>query len=196
MIRKPSAALLAGILALAGALPAAAVPAPEEEKKPETEQDGAKSTEAKPDESGKTVRVITNKDLEKYGEPRGAAAGPAAAAAPAPVPAPAPAPVPEGEILPPEERLDGTVTPEELVQREAELSELLAYLEAKEFWFKNPLVPAPEPPPGEDLLDAGRSGAEQLRDTRVRIDDTRRRLDTVRALLRATAPPPGSPPPS
>lgn len=192
MFRKPSATILAGMLALAGALPAAAGPAPEEDKKPESKQEDAKPADGEQDKKGDAVRVITNKDLEKYGKPGSPAARPVTVVPPAAGPA---AP-PEGEPLPPEERLDGTVTVEELMQREAELAELLAYLEAKEFWFKNPLVPAPEPPPGEDLLDPGRTGAEQLRDTRVRIDDTRRRLDTVRALLRAAASPPSSLPPS
>ena len=71
----------------------------------------------------------------------------------------------------------------ELRAREGELVELLAYLGKKELWLKSPLGRPPTPPPGEDPIDSSQTASVMMSETRSRIDDTERRLDTLRALF-------------
>ena len=158
----------------------AAAPAKE---KPAGTQARAASAGSKP---AALPRVFTNEDLEKYGPPgRRRSVRPPSPAPPLAPGSPPPAP-PE---LPPEERLDAGVTPAVLWARERELAALLEFLEAKERGLRNPFGRPPSPAPGESLVDPERTGAEELTRTRRRIDDTSNRLDTIRALRSATAPP-------
>jgi hypothetical protein len=170
------------LLAAALVLPAPlALAAPDE--KAEEAEDARQDSKA---EAGKTAkpRVITNKDLEKYGRGRHPSWRLIRTDRPAQEPLP-PVPGPVEEtlgLLPPEDR-PGEATLEELVLRDMELSERLRYLEAKERWMRNPLIPAPTAPPGEALLDPAISGAMQLERTRGLIQETRTRLTDVRMLI-------------
>jgi hypothetical protein len=146
-----------------------------------------KAEEAKKKESAakKKPRVITNADLEKYGKrPRPGQRTIVRPAPAVPLPADPEPPPPAGRSLPPEDRLDQATLPE-LEAREVELQALLSYLEAKEAWLRNPLLPAPPPPPGEVFLDPELSGAEEFEQTRSRAFSVRGRLGKVRLLIQS-----------
>ena len=166
------------LLAAALVLPAPLALAAPDEKAEEVE-DARGDSKAEP-------RVITNKDLEKYGRGRHPSWRLIRPDRPAQEPLPpTPAPVedPLG-LLPPEDR-PAEATLEELVLRDMELTERLRYLEAKERWMRNPLGARPIPPPGEALLDPTVSGAMQLERTRSLIQETRARLTEVRMLIQS-----------
>jgi hypothetical protein len=77
------------------------------------------------------------------------------------------------------------VDTKDLRAREEELERLLEYLQAKEQWLKNPLLPAPVPPAGEMLADPAQGSGQQYQTTRTRAGKTETRLLRVRAMLKA-----------
>lgn len=131
------------------------------------------------------VRVFTNADLERYGRPGAVRSPGRTASAPPPAAAPeADSPVAAAVAIPPEDRIEPVATPD-LRAREAELEALLQYLQAKERWLKNPLLPSPAPPAGEQLTDPATGSGRQYESTRIRAAQTETRLLRVRAMLQA-----------
>ena len=194
--RRTLGLCLAGAIVfwMAPALTASPVPAPEEEK---TEaKDSKKKEESQGDEAAaekkaapaapKKPRVITNADLAKYAKKSSAAPRVARTGSPAsPVlatPDQPAAPGPGVRIRLPGDDLDSATLPELETMRD-ELASLLRYLEVKFAWFRNPLLPAPDPPHGEEFLDPELSAAQDRELTRTRILSVRGRLQKAEALL-------------
>ena len=148
--------------------------------------DDGEEKKDKKESSSKTgkPRVFTNADLEKYSKPskgRKVVRTPPVAALP---PQEEVAPVPPRSSLPVEDLLDAASLPD-LEERQQELQELLAYLQAKVAWIKNPFLPQPIPPAGETLLDPSLGGGQELELTRSRAFAVETRLGKVRALIQA-----------
>ena len=140
-----------------------------------------RASEEKDGDPAEKPRVITNQDLERYGKgDRGQRVAPARSPIPQP-PAPAVREIPK-ELVPPEDRLE-TATREEMEGRRADLQVLLAYLEAKIAWLRNPFLRRPSPPGEEALLDPSLTGSQEYKNAQTRAADTRERLERVSGWL-------------
>jgi hypothetical protein len=169
----PSAAVVIWLVALLMLLPSVAQ-AGDPEKDGE---EGGSEEAAEPEKKADTPRVITNDDLKKYGS--GSNAGvPVPPTRPVPLPRPKRPEEPVIEVQP-EDRLEDAPRPE-LEARQLELESLLAYLEAKLGWMKNPFLRRPTPPEGEVILDPALSGKQEWDRTYERAQDTRERLERLR----------------
>lgn len=173
--RQVAAWLVVAVFATAASFLSVAAESGEETKKPASRKES----------TAKKVKVITNADLEKYGQRAGGGSAKVVARSTAPwVPAEVKNSQPRTS-LPPEDRLDGASLPE-LEDRRGELQTLLAYLKAKAAWIRNPFLPRPTAlPPGEVLLDEQLSGAEELRLTQTRLFAVQGRLGKIRLLIQS-----------
>ena len=187
---------LAAALALACLLAPFPAVADEEKKKEEPKQEEPKQEEPKQEKAAAPkpkARVFTNADLKRLAESgSGSVTGgsythdrstPSSAPRPQLEAPPAP-PAPVQPQAFPEDRPESATVPE-LQDRLPVLQAEQEYLAAKQRWMRNPLLPQPIPPPGEDLVDKTRTGADQMRDTERRLRMVENRLNRVRALLKA-----------
>lgn len=184
--------LVRAVLVLGLALPAPVLASPGE---PEAKKEGQKSeksaekSEKSADQSAEKSasqvdkpRVFTNADLERYGAASPSPARkPAAPGAAPPAPSEPEAPPPEPEA--PAEERPGQATVPELLARRTELEERRTYLQAKVNWLRNPLLPAPSPPAGEELLDRTLSGAQVFDRSRSRLTETNNRIIKINQIL-------------
>ena len=189
--------LLAGAVFFFASPGLTASPSPEQEKKESKKESDAEGPDASDKDAAKKKttpvtkkkpRVFSNADLAKYAKKPATPAQPQGVR---PSIAPADPVSPEGRsprITVPADDLENASVPD-LEARRQELTELVSFLEKKVAWLKNPFLPRPEPPYGEELLDPSLSGGQEYQLSRSRIVTVRGRLQKVERLLSAANTP-------